>query len=150
MAGETPDADTGAAAPASTSLELPAYFENQAVKVQDIATEREKIVAKRLNNCLPQYPAAELQTTFQPKLAIGIAGELWLDAKVDIDELQTDIGMLPADITELLERGDFEAVIARGYNVVQVELLEQVDMQDLLRVVIAKHLRKYYPPEAAG
>ncbi len=149
LAGDSVSTEAGAIIPAGTSLELPAYFEEQATKVKEIAKERESIAEKRLGNYLPEYPEAELQTEFREDLAIGVSGKMWLGAKIDTAELHANIAGLPVDVKELLEQGDFKAVIEKGFNVLTIEPLEQIDMQDLVISVIEKYIDKYASSDKA-
>ncbi|MDB5186286.1 MAG: hypothetical protein JWL85_809, partial [Candidatus Saccharibacteria bacterium] len=143
------DSTASAIIPADTSLELPAYFEDQATKVKEIAKEREGITEKRLDNYRPSYPEAELQTLFREDLAIGVSGKMWLGAKIDAEELHANIAGLPDDVKELLEQGDFKAVIEKGFNVLTIEPLEQIDLQDLIIAAIEKYIDKYNPSDEA-
>jgi hypothetical protein len=149
LAGDGAPTEAGAIIPADTTLELPAYFDTQAAKVKEIAKEREGISEKRLANYLPSYPEAELQTEFREDLAIGVSGKMWLGAKIDTEELHANIAGLPNDVKELLEQDDFKAVIEKGFNVLTIEPLEQIDMQDLIISAIEKYIDKYSPSDEA-
>ena len=111
----------GSIIPVDATVELPHYFEDQAQKIKEIAETREEISEKRLANFRPTYPEADLQTEFKEDLAIGVGGSLWLGANIDSNELHANIAGLPADIKDLLQSGDFKAVIERGYNVLTFE-----------------------------
>jgi len=149
LAGDNAPKESNAIIPSNTSLALPAYFEDQATKVMEIAKEREAISEKRLSIFQPSYPEAELQTKFREDLVIGVSGSLWLGVKIETEELQANFGDLPDDVVELLEQGDFKTVIEKGFNVLTIELLEHIDIQDLLIAAIEKYLNKYNPADEA-
>lgn len=141
LAGETPEPQPEIV-PAGSAVELPAYYDEQAAAVEEIAKERESIAKRRLANFFPDYPEEGLQTEIKEDLVIGV-GSTWLGAKIDVDELRADVEGLPAEIQELLEQGDYKTVIERGFNVLTFDLLEQIDIQDQVLVAIEKHIEKY-------
>lgn len=144
LAGETVE-PTSADVVVASSLELPAYFDQQAEKVLELAAKRQEVVEKRLANFRPTYPEAEAQTEAKPNLAVGI-GEgtfRWFGVVFDAETSSASLDSIPAEIADLLEAGDFKAVIENGYNVQTFAPLEQVDIQTQLIDAIEKHADKY-------
>ncbi len=131
---------------AESNLELPAYFDDQAQRVQELAKQREDIVEKRLANLALTYPQEALQVKLQPDLALGIVGEattVWLRVVIRVDDLTASVEALPDELKQLLEAGDTQAVIQQNYNVLTVTQLEQVNQYDVINAAIDKHIAKY-------
>ncbi|MBC7708087.1 J domain-containing protein [Polaromonas sp.] len=128
-----------------SSLQLPAYYEQQAEKVRELAAKRQEVVEKRLANFQPTYPGAELQTEAKPNLAIGVGEDVyrWFGVAFDSETSSANLDNIPAEIAELLNAGDYKAVIERGYNVLTYAPLEQIDIQTQLIDAIEKHADKY-------
>lgn len=129
--------------PPRTTLELPDYYDDQVEKVKEIAKQREVITKKRLANFEPIYPEPALQTEFKPNLAISIADNMWLAAKIDREKLNVNIQNLPPTIEKLLRRGDIAAAIKKGFNVAIIPHLDHIDTEDLLSETIQKYIEKY-------
>ena len=152
LAGEDTSADDNLPATAAQLAALPAYFEDQAAKVVEIAKEREELLEARLGNFSLTYPLAEAQTEFTKKLALGMEGTdglTWICVEVGDDD--TGAGStLPDSIEELLTQEDFEPVIGQGYNIATCELLDQVDIPDLVRVAAGKYVDNFPQPTTAS
>jgi hypothetical protein len=135
-----------AVAQSGTSLELPAYYDEQAAKVQEIASVRDDITEKRLGNFEPEYPKSELQTELNEDLIIGVASGdkyVWLGAKLDVETDSADFQEVAEEVKELLNLGDYKTVISDGNGVILVKQMEHIDIQDLLGVAIGKYTDKY-------
>lgn len=128
------------------SVELPAYFEKQAAKVEAIARERDNLSDKRLENLLPKYPEDDMQTEFREDLIIGIkikSGVRWRGYRLDREEDAADPLDLPEQIEQMLDKEDFKTVISKGYGVLTVPIMEHIDPGDLIAVAIGKYSDKY-------
>lgn len=129
-----------------SAMELPAYFDQQAEKIREIVGKRQEVVKKRLANFRPVYPEAELQEgKARPKLAIGIGEEgfKWFSVAFDQVTSLASLQPIPEELTELLDTGDYKAVIERGYNLLTFAPLEQIDIQAQLTDAIEKHVNKF-------
>lgn len=130
----------------ASAMELPAYFDQQAGKIREIATTRQGVVEKRLANFRPVYPEAELQEgEAKPDFVIGIGEEgfKWFGVTFDHETSSANLRPIPEKITELLDKGDYKAVIEGGFNVLTFAPLEQIDMKTQLLEAIKKHAVKY-------
>jgi curved DNA-binding protein CbpA len=148
LTGEVTEPSASLVTESPMSLELPAYYGQQAARVQQIANERDAITDKRLENLVPIYPEAELQAELKGSLIIGVAtskGHYWLGAKLNIEQDSADFQQVGDEVKALLNQGDYAAVIARGHGVVLVKPMEHIDIQDLLGVAIGKYTDKYKP-----
>lgn len=140
LAGESPE--TSATLVSPDSVELPAYFNEQAAKIKEIAERRQLIVEKRLANFKPTYPEEELQDTAQPALALRF-GSVWLGFVVDADEQSVNAVDVSKEAKQLLADEDYAAAISAGYNVMTVEPLEQIDYEELINVAVEHYVDKY-------
>jgi curved DNA-binding protein CbpA len=132
--------------PSQTTLDLPAYFDDQSRKVQEIANERARIADERLSNFLPIYPEEELQSERRDDLIIGVdIGDAirWCQAKIDVDEESVLFTEMDTEIRQLLDQGDYTAVIQQGYGLQLIKRMENIDRQDLLGVAVGKYIDKY-------
>jgi hypothetical protein len=144
LAGETTGTDV--AVQSTVSLELPAYYDEQAARVQEIANERDSITDKRLGNLEPIYPEADLQTELKEDLIIGVAksnGQIWLGAKIDVETDSAAFQQISDEVKGLLDQGEYKTVIEQGNGLLLVKLMEHIDIQDLLGVAIGKYTDKY-------
>lgn len=48
---------------------------------------------------------------------------------------------------ELLQAGDYKAVIGKDFNVALLPVLDQLELMDLLNEAINKYVNKYYPDD---
>jgi len=145
LAGEEVEAPSTDVVLAS-AMELPAYFDQQAEKIREIAATRQEVVEKRLANFRPVYPEAELQEgEAKPDLAIGIGEESfrWFGVTYDHETSSANLQPISNQLTELLDKGDYKAAIEGGYNVATFAPLEQIDMKTQLLNAIEKHADKY-------
>ena len=136
---------TGIDVVTASSLELPAYFDQQAEKVKEIATKRQEIVEKRLANFRPAYPEEEMQVEAKPSLAIGIGEDVfkWFGVTFDAETSSASLDTIPPELADLLTTGDYKEVIENGYNVLTLAPLEQIDIKTQLINAIDKHADKY-------
>lgn len=136
---------TGTEIATGSSLELPAYFDQQAEKVRELANKRQEVVEKRLANFRPTYPEAELQGEVQPNLAIGVGEDdlRWFGVAFDPETSSASLDSIPAEVAELLAAGDYKAAVEAGFNVLTFAPLEQIDIQTQLIDAIEKHADKY-------
>lgn len=127
------------------SLELPAYFDQQAEKVVELAKARQGIVEKRLDNFQPTYPETEMQSEAQPNIVIGIGDKdfRWFGVVFDAKTNSASMTKLKSEILEQLEAGDYKSVIRNGYNILTLPLLEQIDFSALLATAIEKYAEKF-------
>lgn len=131
---------------AASAVELPAYFDQQAEKILEIATKRQEVVEKRLANFHPVYPEAELQEgEAKPDLAIGIGEEKfkWFGVTFDHEASSANLQPIPDEVVELLDKGDYRAAIEDGFNVLTFAPLEQIDIKTQFLEAIEKHAVKY-------
>jgi hypothetical protein len=145
LAGEEVEA-TNTDVVLASSLELPAYYDQQAERMREIATKRQEVVEKRLANFRPFYPEAEIQEgEAKPRLAIGIGEEefKWFGVVFDHETSSANVQPIPDEVTELLNAGKYQAAIESGYNVLTFAPLEQIDMKTQLLEAIEKHAVKY-------
>lgn len=127
-------------------MRLPAYFDQQAAKVRELAKERESILERRLANFKVNYPAAELQTEGYNTVAIGVVkdgGITWLCAYRDHETDDVTIIELDEATQAALDTEDFKKVITTGKNVITFKPLEQIDLMTLLNEALTKHFNKY-------
>jgi curved DNA-binding protein CbpA len=146
LSGEETEPRTKIVVASPLALELPEYFDEQAAKVQAIAEEREAITDKRLENFRPILPEAKLQTELREDLIIGIVtGSMhtWFGAKLDIAKDSAEFQEVSDDLKQLLDRGDYEAVILRGNGLLLITPMEHIDIQDLIGVAIGKYTDKH-------
>lgn len=125
---------------------LPAYYEQQAAYVLDLAEKRLDILEKRLANLQPTYPDEELQTEGFGRLMFQMVGEAknsWFSLVLDAESLGVTSVALDEVVAAMLEAGDYESVIEQGYNVMTVKLIDHVDPNELLATVVEKYGRKY-------
>ena len=148
LAGESAP-ETSSALVSAESIELPAYFDEQAAKIKEIAKKRQSVAEKRLANFRPTYPEIDLQDEAKPALALRF-GSLWLGFVVDTDELSVNNVDIPADIQELLTNEDYSAAIQNGFNVITVDPLEQLDFRELINAAVEYHVNKFglFPEES--
>jgi len=145
LSGEA-STELATAADSSFKLELPAYFEDQAARVLELAKARAELVDKRLVNWQPSYPEVELQSELQEKLIVGVSnGELcrWISFSINPSDDSADYEVISDDIKQLLNQKEFKAVIEQGYGVVVVELMEHIDSNDLIGVAIGKYTDRF-------
>lgn len=143
LAGE--EVPTPAAEVTTTTVKLPAYYDQQAQKVQELARKRQEVAEKRLANLRPTYPEAELQTESHSNLAVGVGHDTlrWVTGSFDPETKTANFGNTPDEIGDLLEAGDIQAVIAAGYNVLTFAPLEQLDIREQLAEAIEKHVARF-------
>lgn len=145
LAGE-PALKTEIALPAQEHSVLPAYFDDQAEKVQAIADVRAMIVEKRLTNLLPEYPEAELQTERKNHLALGLRkGDecRWMGFMFDHENEHAEGEELPDELRTALLNKSYAEVIKKEYAVMIIPWLEGLDPHDLIGVAIAKYTDQY-------
>lgn len=148
LSGETAAASTELVDPAT--IRLPVYFETVAEQVKGIAEKRKSVAEKRLENYKPTYPEAELQADAKSFAAFGFLGEsktMWFSFSPDLDDGSFNAVATPDDVMELLQAGDYKAVIEKDFNVALLPVLEQLEMMDLLNEGINKYVSKYYPDD---
>lgn len=143
LAGESIPEPTGNSLVSPESIQLPAYFDEQAKKIQEIAEKRQAIVEKRLNNFKPTYPEAELQTEAQPAAVLGVAGTSWYGFTVNAETCNVDFMDVPEAIRELLDAKNYAAVIESGFNVITFELMDQISVHEQLEVALNHYVEKY-------
>jgi hypothetical protein len=151
LAGESaPEPSTTLVSPGS--IELPAYFDEQAKKVQEIAEKRQAIVEKRLANFKPTYPEAEMQTEVLPALALGFGPSerrSWFGFVVDREGQSVNAVDISEEIKQLLASQDYTAVIRSGFNVITFEPMDQIDLREQLDAAVEDYIDKYklFPDE---
>ena len=154
LAGETPSQQPAAEVVSATGA-LPHYFDEQAKKIEDIATKREALLEKRLEIFQPTYPIAEAQIIGQPNFVIGVAKDAdsdiskWIGFSFDADTVSLANTDVPEDVEELLRAGEYEQAYGRGYNILTFVMKDQIEIGTLLAEAYNKHLNKYFP-EAMG
>lgn len=150
LAGETPitkPADDLVVA----SGALPHYFDEQAKKIEDLATRREALLEKRLEIFQPSYPIAEIQTAVYPNFVIGIAknGEsgipTWIGFNFDASTVSITNVRVPEEVEALLRASEYEQAYNHGYNILTFAMKDQIELQTLLEEAYNKHLIKYFP-----
>ncbi len=72
-----------------------------------------------------------------------MAGSVWLGATIDPQELSANVADLPEAVKQLLEAGDYKAVIEKGFNVLTFDPLEHIAVQDLVGAAIERYADKY-------
>lgn len=156
LAGETPsEQSTQDVVPAAAVL--PAFFDEQAKKVEELARQREALLEKRLEIFQPKYPVAEVQTEARPNFAIGVVNDqtgefvAWVGfnfsaelAKIELSVALTNVE-IPEDIQALLDAGEYEQAYNAGFNVLTFATKDQISANELLVEAYNKHLRKYFP-----
>ena len=133
-----------------TTIQLPGYFDTIAEQVKGIAEKRQTLAEKRLDNYQPTYPEAELQTEPKSYAAFGFVGEsktTWFSFSPDLDKGSFGQIATPEDVMQLLQAGDYKAVIEKGFNVALLPVLEQLELMDLLNEGINKYVNTYYPDD---
>lgn len=141
LSGENaPETSTALVSP--ESIDLPAYFDEQATKIKQIAEKRQAVVEKRLANYRPTYPEQELQTEAQPALALRF-GSVWLGFVVDANEQSVNATDIPEATRQLLAAEEYAAAIKSGFNVITVEPLEQIDFHELIDAAVEQYVDKY-------
>lgn len=131
-------------------IQLPGYFDIVAEQVQGIAERRQSIAQKRLDNYQPIYPEIELQGEAKSFAAFGFVGEgstAWLGFSPDLANSSFDAIAIPDDVMELLQAGDYTAVIEKDFNVALLPVLEQLEPMELLNEGINKYVTKFYPDD---
>jgi len=150
LAGETP-IEQPAGDIVETSGALPHYFDEQAKKIEGIATQREALLEKRLEIFQPTYPIAEVQTEARPNFAIGIANaadsdfSTWIGFRFDVDTVSLTNVAVPEEVEELLKAGEYKQSYDRGYNILTFAMKDQIELTTLLGEAYNKHLSKYFP-----
>lgn len=133
-----------------TTIQLPGYFDTVAEQVKGIAEKRQTVAEKRLENYQPTYPEVELQTEAKGFAAFGFIGEsktTWFSFSPDLDNGSFNAIATPDDVMELLQAGDYKAVIEKDFNVALLPVLEQLELRDLLNEAINKYVNKFYPDD---
>jgi curved DNA-binding protein CbpA len=146
LAGEPEISNLEITAEFAADSEPAKYYELHAARIQAIATERDAVIDKRLENFQPEYPEAELQTELKENVIIGVIGDgkqMWLDANLDVDADSAEFKQVPADVAGLAKQQEFKAIIERGYGVMLVRPPERIDIHDVLGVAVGKYFDKY-------
>lgn len=147
LSGQTPDPLLIELATASPVL--PGYFEGQAEKIAALAAQREEILEKRLELFVPEYPID--QSVAHELFVLGFTANpeavdyRWTAFRFDTADVSVANIAVPADIAQMLNAGEFEAVYNYGLNVARFSLLDQIDTNDLLQEAVNKHLQKFFP-----
>lgn len=150
LAGETPGPQPTNDIVAANGA-LPHYFDEQAKKVEEIATKREALLEKRLEIFQPTYPIAEIQTEAKPNFVIGIsiatdaAPAMWVGFNFDAETVSLTNTNVPDEIEALLNIGEFVRVYSQGFNILTFTTKDQIELQTLLGEAYNKHLIKYFP-----
>lgn len=148
---ETEPASTEVVPQSVTDYGLPAYYEEQAKRLAEVAEQRQAIVEKRLELFEPKYPIAELQTEAHPTFVVGMATEndpenyRWIGFHFDASAVSLDNISLPDEVKVALDAGEYEAVYQAGLNILTFTTKEQIDLRTMLDVAYNKHLEKYFP-----
>lgn len=160
LAGEI-ELEADVAPDSPPDVRLPAYFDDQARKIQAIAEERGRIIKKRLNNLTPVYPEAALQTTFRENLLVGmvpivpaerlefgVSGQLegivWYGERVSQEDGSVETLHISREMRKALAAEDYRTLIEdEDCNIVLISLLEQTAVSDLNATAIKKYLEKY-------
>ncbi len=154
LAGSTPEEQSSSdivPMQAITDYGLPAYYDEQAKQLAEVAEQRQAIVDKRLELFEPTYPIPELQTEAHPTFVVGVATEKspeeykWIGFHFDVDAVALNNIGLPVEISVALDAGQYEAVYQSGINILTFTSKEQIDLRTMLAVAYNKHLEKYFP-----
>jgi hypothetical protein len=130
---------------------LPHYFDEQAEKLADIASQREALLEKRLAIFQPTYPMAEMQTEAQPNFVIGITTDpandsfIWIGFSFDSKAVALANVDVPEDIEAMLHAGEYEQVYNAGFNILTFASKDQIELKTLLDEAYNKHLATYFP-----
>jgi hypothetical protein len=145
LSGDTREA-ADISADLATPKDLPAYYDAQAERVQEIANERANITDKRLSNFEPIYPESELQTELKENLILGISitkGCIWISVEIDAENNSAKRQVLGDALRSYLDEEDYATVIAKGNAVSILPRMEHIDLQDLIGVAVSKYIDKH-------
>jgi curved DNA-binding protein CbpA len=128
---------------------LPVYFDDQVLRVKELAEKRQEIINKRLLNLFVEYPAAELQTELQRSMFIGVIDKGstdWYTAGYDpdTDEMAPPVA-IPEGIFDELMAENYAEVIAAGFNIVTTRRLENIEDDALVRGAATINIRRFRP-----